>query len=73
MSRIDEFGCRPVTVAVEGYRPIEEGYRMWGSVFLDTAETAPNQRVQIQSRPVISEDDGRCEISVPVIITRNCD
>lgn len=66
MTRIDEFDAQPVTVAIDGLRTVEGGYRTWGSLFLLPNRPDPGARLEILSQPLVRLDEGHCQISVMV-------
>jgi hypothetical protein len=68
MQEIDAFDRRPRAVILDGVRPVADGYRSWGTIFLDTGAFASPERVRATSIAVVQETGTGIEISIEVIL-----
>ena len=69
VTEIAAFDACPAAITLDGIRPIDNGYRAWGSLFLDP-ERGPRQRLLIESSPIIDLGSERCNISVAVLVAQ---
>ena len=66
MAQIDAFAAEPDGVTVDGVRAIEGGFRAWGTLLLDPANPAPNRRVRVASKAIISGHAPEFAISIEI-------
>lgn len=67
MEKIDTFDRRPLGVILDGVRPVANGYRAWGTLFLDPGRPAPERRFRPLSAAVENNSGTSFALSVEVV------
>jgi hypothetical protein len=67
MQEIDAFDRRPLGVILDGVRPIDNGFRAWGTLFLDYAKAAPTERVRPRAHALVRRTSSGAEVTIEVI------
>ena len=73
LARIDEFDAQPIAITLDGLRPIDRGYRAWGSLYLNLDREGPAVRLELQSQPIVQIREEHYEITIIVNVRRFCD
>lgn len=70
MAQTSNFAACPLGLTLDGVRPLEVGYRAWGSLFLAQEPDDVRLRLSIDASPMITIGPGQCTISVGATVVR---